>query len=67
MTTDPPPECHATGCNRLGYQATTCACGFTARLIRGEASVTAANRGKGEGRRYVVDVVGRIPQPENES
>jgi hypothetical protein len=46
-------ECHDSSCPRLSYTATSCQCGFTERLIRGEADVTATNRGKGLGLRYV--------------
>ena len=48
-------ECHESSCPRLSYTATSCQCGFTQRLIRGEADVRADDgRGQGGRQRYMV-------------
>lgn len=45
-------ECHETDCPQSSYTPTSCRCGFTARLLRGEASVASADRGQGGKERY---------------
>jgi hypothetical protein len=49
-------ECHEDDCPRLSFTATSCQCGFIQRLIKGEADVTATDRGQGGKQRYLVKV-----------